>query len=106
VPRGTSLTDLLSYAYGPTLSSGSNRTKVKKIEVNVSRFSQASNSYRSQSFDFKMGKALPASMKNYGLQSGDVVTVKAKGKPRIREFVTIVTSVLSLGLTVYLAASR
>jgi hypothetical protein len=106
VPRGTSLTDLLSYAHGPALSRGSNRTKVKKIIINISRYNNANNAYNSKTFDLKMGKALPAAMKNYNLHSGDVVTVKTKRRPRLREFVTIVTSVLSLGLTVYLAASR
>jgi hypothetical protein len=106
VPRGTSLTDLLSYAHGPTLSVGSHRRKVKKIIINVSRFNNASNTYQSKTFDFKMGKSLPAALKNYNLQDGDVVTVKTKGRPRFRQFVTIVSSILSLGLTVYLAASR
>ncbi|HYW33913.1 MAG TPA: hypothetical protein VE868_00770 [Balneolaceae bacterium] len=103
VPRGTDLTDLISYARGPAGLSGKGASE---ITVFVSRYSKASNQYKSKSFKMKLNEPLPPEMKNYTLHNGDVITVKAKKKTTFRDYFTIIAPIISLGLTAYLTTYR
>jgi hypothetical protein len=106
VPRGTNLTELISYAKGPQgLNSAQTWSKVK-LDIYISRYNVGSSQYQNTSFGFKPNEPLPSEMRNYSLRNGDVITVKASRKPSFRDYFSVIAPVISLGLTTFLFVDR
>ncbi len=106
VPRGTNLTELISYARGPQgLNTAQTWSKVE-LDIYVSRYNVGTNQYQNTSFGFKPNEPLPAEMRNYSLRNGDVITVKASRKPSFRDYFDVIAPIISLGLTSFLFFDR
>ena len=106
VPRGTNLTDLISYARGPVGITQGTAFDIINLEVYVARYNPQLNQFINNSFELKLNEPLPDGMVNYQLENGDIVTVKANRKATFRDYFTIIGPILSLGLSAILVFDR
>lgn len=77
-----------------------------ELEVYVSRFNERLNQFQIKTFEVALDEPFPRAMKNYPLQNGDVITIKADQKASFRDYFTIIAPVITLGFTTYLFFTR
>jgi hypothetical protein len=108
VPRGTNLTDIISYARGPvrtvTGETIFDRTDFR-IDVVISRADSTGNE---TTFDYTYGyrKPLPEELRFFPLQNGDLIYVQSRRKPTFRDYVTVLSPTISLALSAILLYDR
>lgn len=107
VPRGTSLTDLISYARGP-VRTGTGEADLDRarfrIELIISRL-EGSSDVR-HAFTYKYEDALPDPLRMFPLQNGDLVYLQVRRRPTVRDYITLISPTVSLVLTAILLYDR
>lgn len=107
VPRGTNLTDLISYARGP-VRTGTGEADLDRarfrIELIVSR--KEEDSETRHAFTYRYEDSLPAEMRSFPLLNGDLVYLQVRRRPTYRDYITIVSPTLTLVLTAILLYDR
>jgi hypothetical protein len=107
VPRGTNLTDLISYARGP-VRTGTGEADLDRarfrIELIVSR--SFNNAEERHAFTYKYEDSLPNAMRSFPLKNGDLIYLQVRRKPTYRDYITIVSPTLTLVLTAILLYDR
>jgi hypothetical protein len=107
VPRGTNLTDLISYARGP-VRTGTGEADLDRarfrIELIVSRTEGESEARHA--FTYRYEDSLPSEMRSFPLTNGDLVYLQVRRRPTYRDYITIVSPTLTLVLTAILLYDR
>lgn len=108
VPRGTTLTDMMSFARGPVrLSTGETILDWSdiRLEVVISRLDINGKETKTE-FVYFYKEPLPDNIRTFRLQNGDLVSVQVRRKPTWRDYLTVVAPTVSLVLSAVLLYDR
>lgn len=103
VPKGTSLTKLISYSLGPrTLNDGQTQLDWSKmrVEVNIQEFDFLKGVQHIEKFQYRFEEAFPDGMSDFVLKNNQTVTVRVKRKPSFRDYVQVIAPAISAIATV------
>ncbi len=98
IPKGTSLSELISYSFGPrTLRDGQTELDWSKmrVEVNVQGFDQVSKEQTIDKFRLRFEEPFPVEMNEFRLSNNQTITVRVKRKPSFRDYVGVIAPVIS-----------
>jgi len=98
VPKGTSLSQLISYSFGPrTLRDGQTELDWSKmrVEVNVQEYNKESNSQNIVKFRIRFEEPFPVEMNEFELKNNQTVTLRVKRKPTFRDYLGVIAPVIS-----------
>lgn len=98
IPKGTDLTKLLSYSFGPrTLSDGQTQIDWSKmrVEVNIQEYDAENGGQTITKFKYRFEDPFPEGMKEFELQNNHTVAVRVKRKPSFRDYLGVFASTVS-----------
>lgn len=98
VPKGTSLTKLISYSYGPrTLRDGQTELDWSKmrVEVNIQMHDPENGVQEIEKFKYRFEEPFPSGMRDFIVENNQTITVRVKRKPSFRDYVGVIAPVLS-----------
>ena len=97
VPRGTTVTQMLSYTGGPgiggrTTGGGTERSifgfhSRPQVEVYLHRFDEAQQREVLELWTYRLRDPFPEGMRNYQLQNGEYITVHVRTRPTTLQYV-------------------
>lgn len=98
VPRGTTVTQMLSYTGGPGIggssirSTGDSRSifgfhSRPQVEVYLHRFDEAQQREVLELWTYRLRDPFPEGMRNYQLQNGEYITVHVRTRPTTLQYV-------------------
>lgn len=107
VPRGTTVTQMLSYTGGPGIGGGSTRLgdarsvygyhSRPQVEVYLHRYDEYEQRETLERWVYRLRDPFPEGMRNYQLQNGEYVTVLVRTRPTALQYVLFgITTVGSL----------
>lgn len=109
VPKGTTLPELISYAFGPQTirdrEANLDWSKMR-VEVNISQYSQEGGQEILKQFTYKFSEPLPVGMREFNLQNNQVVAVQVKRRPAFIDYVRVIAPVISAIATTFLIFDR
>jgi hypothetical protein len=108
VPRGTSLTDMISYARGPIrFTTGETIFDRSDFRIDVI-ISRADSAGREQAFEYSYAyrKPLPEELRFFPLKDGDLIYIQSRRKPTFRDYITVLSPTISLALSAILLYDR
>lgn len=105
VPRGTTVTEMLSYTGGPTITDvtrygGSeirgvfNYYSLQQVEVYVNRYDESNQRETVETWTYRLSEPFPEDMRRYQLQNGEYVTVNIRRRPSALQYVIFGVSVV------------
>lgn len=106
VPRGTKVSELLSYAQGPSrLLTGSTEQGWSdvRLEINIARFDQGKKEETVDSYKFYYYEPFPRDLYEYKLRNDDIVSVQVKRDAVFADYMNILAPVISSIATAILA---
>lgn len=98
VPRGTRLSELISYSLGPrTLRDGQTEIDWSKmrIEINVQEYDSTNKVQNLDKFRLRFEEPFPIEMSQFKLSNNQTVTLRVKRKPSFRDYLGIIAPVIS-----------
>lgn len=98
IPVGTTLPELISYAFGPTTIRDREANldwSEMRVEITVSQYSQEKGQEVIKRFKYKFSEPLPAGMRTFNLKNNQVVAVQVKRKPAFVDYIRVVAPVIS-----------
>ena len=107
IPKGTSLPELLSYAYGPrTLRDAQTDIDWSKmrVEVNIQEYNQREELQKIKKFRYRFEDPFPEGMYDFMVETDQTITVRVKRKPSFRDYLTVISPVISAVGTAVTAA--
>lgn len=109
IPRGTTVMEMISYARGPiNLRTGEitlDWSRVR-VEIAISRFDKESKEENVDVFVYQYNHPVPEELRNYKLKNGDVLSVQVRREPTFRDYISVISPVLSLLLSTWLLYDR
>ncbi len=96
VPRGTTVTQMLSYTGGPGIGAGTTRAGDRNIfgyftrpqvEVYLHRYDETQQQETLERWVYRLRDPFPEGMRNYPLQNGEYVTVYIRTRPTALQYV-------------------
>lgn len=109
VPHGTTLPQLISYAFGPqTIRSNEAELDWSKmrVEINVSEYRPEKGMDEVVNFKYKFNEPLPEGMREFGLSNDQVVAIQVKRRPAFIDYVRVIAPVISSVATGILIIDR
>lgn len=103
IPRGTTPLELISYGggFGSRMNTNNNVFAKIRITVNISRYDEQQNRETVKHLSFKHSDPIPRELREYRLNSEDVVTIQVKRKPSFIDVLGVVGPILSTITTSY-----
>lgn len=98
VPVGTTLPQLISYAYGPnTIRNGQTQLDWSKmhVSVNISEYNPKTGEKEYTHFEYQFDHPLPEGMRTFTLESDQVVTVDVQRNPSFVDYVRVIAPIIS-----------
>jgi len=98
IPKGTDLTKLLSYSFGPnTLRDGQTQIDWSKmrVEINIQEYDRENGGQSLTSFRYRFEEPFPDGMREFELKNNQTVTVRVKRKPSFRDYLGVFASTVS-----------
>lgn len=98
VPKGTNLTKLISYSFGPrTLNDGQTQLDWSKmrVEVNIQEYDKENGMESIKKFRYRFEEVFPDGMSDFVLDNNQTVTIRVKRKPSFRDYIGIIAPVIS-----------
>lgn len=109
VPRGMSLTSVVSYARGParyiTGETSMDWSKIR-LEVAVSHLDKDSGNEEITNFQYRYNEPIPDGMRDYQLHNDDVVAIQVRRRPAFVDYVRVIAPVVSTVATSILIIER
>ncbi len=103
VPRGTSVSEILSYTGGPNFRIRRTGNNVlgyfthPQVEVYLNRYDEDGREEIVERWVYRLSEPFPEGMRNYPLQNGEYVTVNIRERPTTLQYVLFgITTVGSL----------
>lgn len=109
VPRGTTVTELISYARGPiSLRTGETTLDWSEVrlEIAISRFNPDTGMEKVLNFQYRYNQPLPEELRTFKLESNDMVSLQVRRRPIFRDYVQVVAPAVSLLLSAILLYDR
>jgi hypothetical protein len=109
IPRGTTLTELISYARGPASYRTGETTldwSKLRVEVSVSRYSEEENGEEIYNFRYRYTERAPLGIRDFVLREDDIVSLEVKRRPSIVDYLRVVGPVASITATTLLVFDR
>ena len=105
VPRGTTVTEMLSFTGGPSITDvtrfGGSEIRgvfdyysMQQVEVYVNRYDEDNQREIVQTWTYRLSDPFPAGMRAYQLQNGEYVTVNIRRRPSSLQYVVFGVSVI------------
>ncbi len=108
VPRGTYVSDLISYARGP-LRVQSQETQLDwsrvRLDIAISRYTQDQGEQLVE-FRYRYNEPVPEEMRYFRLENNDLVSVQASRRPVFIDYVRVIAPTLSVVLSTILLYDR
>ncbi|MEQ9311056.1 MAG: hypothetical protein RJQ05_00820 [Cytophagales bacterium] len=98
IPKGTDLTKLLSYSFGPTtLRDGQTQIDWSKmrVEINIQEYDRDNGGQIVTNFKYRFEEPFPEGMQEFELKNNHTVTVRVKRKPSFRDYLGVFASTVS-----------
>lgn len=98
IPKGTDLTQLLSYSFGPiTLRDGQTQIDWSKmrVEINIQDFDPESGTQTISKFKYRFEEPFPKGLREFKLKNNQTVTVRVKRRPSFRDYLGVFASTVS-----------
>lgn len=108
VPRGTNLTDIISYARGPVRTVTGETVfdrSAFRIELVISRADLAGKEI-THKFTYKYEDPLPEELRFFPIRNGDLVYIDSRRKPTFRDYITVLSPTISVLLSAILLYDR
>lgn len=109
IPRGTTVPELISYARGPiSLRTGETTLDWSevRVEISISRYNPETGLDDVDVFTYFYNQAMPADLRGYKLKNGDVVSMQVRRRPTFRDYISVISPVVSLLLSTLLLYDR
>ena len=97
VPRGTTVTQMLSYTGGPGIGSGTSRGGGDRnifgfharpqVEVYLHRYDETEQREVLELWTYRLREPFPEGMRDYRLQNGEYITVNVRTRPTTLQYV-------------------
>ncbi|MGM0739050.1 MAG: hypothetical protein ACQETM_07835 [Bacteroidota bacterium] len=104
VPRGTTVTEMLSYTGGPSLQTtriGGSEIRgvfdyysLQQVEVYVNRYDESNQQEIVETWTYRLSDPFPEGMRRYHLQNGEYVTVNIRRRPTTLQYVVFGVSII------------
>jgi hypothetical protein len=98
IPIGTTLPELISYAFGPTTirdrEANLDWSKMR-VEVSISQYSQQKGQEVLKRFTYKFDEPLPEGMRTFNLKNNQIVAVQVKRRPSVVDYIRVIAPVIS-----------
>ena len=105
VPRGTTVTEMLSFTGGPSLHAtralGGSEIRgvfdyysMQQVEVYINRLDEENQREIVQSWTYRLSDPFPQGMRSYRLQNGEYVTVNIRRRPTTLQYVVFGVSII------------
>jgi hypothetical protein len=108
VPRGTNLTDIISYARGPSRFSTGETVfdrSAFRIELVISRANSEGKEI-THKFTYKYEDPLPEELRFFPIRNGDLVYIDSRRKATFRDYISVLSPTISLVLSAILLYDR
>ena len=109
VPRGTRLTELISYSRGPARFITGETTidwSKLRIEVSVSRLNDDNGREEFRTFRYRYNEPMPEGMRDYRLSNDEVIAMQVRRRPAFMDYVRVVAPVVTIVATSILIVDR
>ena len=109
VPRGTRLTELISYSRGPARFITGETTidwSKLRIEVSVSRLNGDTGREEFRTFSYRYNEPMPEGMRDYRLSNDEVIAMQVRRRPAFMDYVRVVAPVVTIVATSILIVDR
>lgn len=112
VPRGTKPHELIGYARGPQSRIGGNNQEVAldwsklRLELSISTYNPERGTETVQSYQFRYSEPFPAELRSYALQNEQIVSLEVKRRPSIRDYLNVMSPIISITLSSILLIDR
>lgn len=109
VPKGTSLSKLLSYSFGPTtFRDGQSELDWSRlrVEVNVQEYVVETNEEVITRFKYRFEDPLPPGMSTFKLKNNQTISVRVKRKATFRDYVQVIAPAISAIATTFVVVDR
>lgn len=109
IPVGTTLPQLISYAYGPnTIRSGQTQLDWSevRVEISVAEYDPVTGEKKFTHFEYGFDEPLPKGMRTFNLQNNQVVTLQVKRNPSFVDYVRVIAPVISAVATSIIIIDR
>ncbi|MEO9884433.1 MAG: hypothetical protein ABJR05_09995 [Balneola sp.] len=98
IPKGTDLTKLLSYSFGPnTLRDGQTQIDWSKmrVEINIQEYDRENGGQSLTRFNYRFEDPFPEGMRDFKIENNQTITVRVKRKPSFRDYLGVFASTVS-----------
>lgn len=98
IPRGTDLTKLISYSFGPnTLRDGQTQIDWSKmrVEINIQEYDRENGGQTVTSFKYRFEDPFPEGLREFKLKNNQTITVRVKRRPSFRDYLGVFASTVS-----------
>lgn len=109
IPKGTTLPQLISYAFGPnTLRSGQTQLdwSEMRILIHISEYHPATGQKEFKTFEYQPDGPLPKGIRTFKLSNNQVVTVQVKRNPSFVDYIQVIAPVISAIATSIIIVDR
>ncbi|MEX1137671.1 MAG: hypothetical protein WEB89_12270 [Balneolales bacterium] len=109
VPRGMSLTSVISYSRGPSrYITGETTTDWSKVrlEVSVSHTNEDTGNDEITNFQYRYNEPIPEGMRDFKLHNNDVIAIQVRRRPSFADYVRVIAPVVSTVATSFLIMER
>lgn len=98
IPKGTTLPQLISYAFGPnTISVGQTQLDWSEMHIHIyiSDYNPETGEKTFTHFEYEPDEPLPEGMRTFELQNNQVVTVQVQRNPSFVDYIRVIAPVIS-----------
>lgn len=99
IPKGTMLTDIVSYARGPLRFQQTQETQVDwsrvRLDITVNRLSDSGTEEAIQ-FQYRYNEPLPEGMRSFALHNDDLISIQARRRPIFIDYIRVIGPTLSV----------
>jgi len=98
VPRGTTLTKLISYSFGPRIIRDGQTDldwSKMRVEINVQEYNSDDGYNTIQKFRYRFEEPFPDGMQEFIIENNQTVTLRVKRKPTFRDYLNVIAPTIS-----------
>jgi len=106
VPRGTTITELISYGGGPNVVGGGAPFAKVRLRIHLSRFNEQTQREELQLYQLRYDEPIPFELRNYKLSNEEIVVIQVKQKPSFIDVLGAIAPFVTLVATVTLVFDR
>ena len=106
VPRGTTITELISYGGGPTVVGGGAPFAKVRLRIHLSRFNEQTQREELQLYQLRYDEPIPFEVRNYQVSNEEIVVIQVKQKPSFIDVLGAIAPFVTLVATVTLVFDR